>query len=173
MLFRSDAAELKDYKARVYLDIGESWQEAKEPVKAEHYLVKAVELAVDKSFELCSLARFYQDQKRFADALSRYEQMLDEDIDHKTYSVIYMDIGLCCLGMGNNSKAIGFFEKHVKLHPDSGLGFYNLGTLFLRAKDFDGAEMCFTMALQVNKLDDQSLHNLSLVYAEKDEYDSA
>ncbi len=70
-------------------------------------------------------------------------------------------------------KAIEEAEEFVKNNPENPWGFYSLGSLYLKVKDYDRSEENFRKSLEIEEENGIVLHGMGLLYSKRDENQKA
>ena len=79
----------------------------------------------------------------------------------------YLSLGNTLGRQEKYSEAIGFLQKAVKIDPELGSAWHDLGVAYFKIGKFDGAIQAFKRAISVTKIDwiiDNSYLNLTYIY---------
>ncbi len=104
-----------------YFNMANVYEDQENYPEAEHYFLKAQELAPDDFRTFLNLARIYSKMGLWDKALTQYRfQLATEDGDPWCHS----DVATCYLNLGDVSNAKHHLEKTVSLDPDGEAGQY-------------------------------------------------
>jgi len=107
----------------------------------------------------------YVNMENYDKAIEIFQKILDLNPDVFYEQNAYTYIGEAYAFKGDYESAKSYFEKAVHLRKDSDRAFFGLGYACFHLKEYDLAELSYTMALQANHLHERANHNLGLTYA--------
>lgn len=90
-------------------------------------------------------------EKQFVELLRRDKQKLSSRLSKEDRITYTMDLGLQWYVLGENERAIQWWNKGLKLHPQNEIGWYNLGNAYRRLKDYVNAEKSYQRSIDVAK----------------------
>ena len=108
-------------------------------------------------------------------------QKYSEAIDSYTKAVIYMPndqntllkIANTYKLIGNNSKAISFYDKILTLDNTNADAYFNKGLIFASQKKFDDSIKCFEQVIKITPDFPYAYYSLGLAYEQKEEVSKA
>jgi type IV pilus assembly protein PilF len=89
-------------------------------------------------------------QGRYADAVTVLMKAV-EDIFNRDAYMAWGNLGWASFHLGRYEKAADALVRSVKLHPRFCVGYYRLGSTYLKMKQFDKAEQSLTSAVSVDE----------------------
>ena len=113
----------------------------------------------------------------FQAALADFKMSLDflgaENSDDEFRARIHYNIGVCLYRLKEHEKAVGEFERAIRLNPNHEKSFHSLGMAQMELKNFSAAERAFLAALRLNRRNGETWFDLAFVYLAREDYDSA
>ncbi len=99
------------------------------------------------------LAKYEKDlgQRQFVELLRRDKQKLGGRLSKEDRITYTMDLGLQWYVLGENERAIQWWNKGLKLHPQNEIGWYNLGNAYRRIQNHQMAEKSYQTSIDVSK----------------------
>ena len=85
----------------------------------------------------------------------------------------FFDLGVAYHGLGKLDQAIAAFRRVIELNPAYARAQYNLGTLLLRAMDYEAALQPLGEAIRLDPQSSDAFYNLAATYASLEEKENA
>ena len=120
--------------------------EGKRGEAIRHYL-KAIEIAPDFYLAHNNLGSDYQNKSDFPNARKEFERVVQLN---QSDAAAYFNLSNICMLTGQLAEAQQYLDEGLRREPDSGLGQFLLGTLDLRLKKLQPAELALTRAIQLS-----------------------
>jgi tetratricopeptide (TPR) repeat protein len=127
--------------------------------KAEYHLGKVLEIQASEDRQpeesLVPDARnglgvLYIHQKRLPQAVDELNKAVGDLFNRGAY-MAWGNLGWAYLEMENYPKAIDALIRSVRLHPRFCVGYYRLGTAYLKSKQYQQAEQVLTQAIEADE----------------------
>ena len=109
--------------------------------------------------ELYQKASKSQKSEDYNNAIFFYTQAIEQDSSFLSDNVIYFDLGICKMELGDNRGAIKDFDIAINLNSESNAAFYNRGLCKLHLKDYQEAKKDFSRAIILDSMDKGSYLN--------------
>ncbi|MFZ2727599.1 MAG: tetratricopeptide repeat protein [Methylococcaceae bacterium] len=116
------------------------------------------------------LAFKHYQQKRFAQAQTLYEQILDNEPNN---AVALHYLGLSIYQLGDKQTGLYYLKKAVAVKPDYTHAYYNLGTALQQLQQVDEAIGCYQKAIALNPNHIDAYNNLGVALQSQGQVDSA
>jgi tetratricopeptide (TPR) repeat protein len=107
------------------------------------------------------LAGFYENQKRYGEAISSYNQALTLLPDKM--ELLY-NLAINYYKNGDQENAIKNLLRLVANNPGFTLAYYNLGTLYYQTQEYDKSIQYLGKAVKLNPVLTDAYYNLGLAY---------
>ena len=117
-------------------------------------------LTIQETFNL-AVKNHREDKIDFAQEL--YNQVLKTDPNHTDAN---NNLGLIFKKLGENQKAIGYFEKAISIDPNYVIALNNLGIIFKELRENQKAIDYFEKAIAINPNFANALNNLGIIFQE-------
>jgi len=153
---------VKEYEKGLSAD-----SEGKRDDAVRHYL-KAVEIAPDFYLAHNNLGSDYQNKSDFPNARKEFERVVQLN---QSDASAYFNLSNVCMLTGQLSEAQQYLDEGLRREPDAALGQFLLGSLDLRLKKPQQAELALLRAIQLSPMMPQArlqLVNLLLEQGRKD-----
>jgi type IV pilus assembly protein PilF len=127
--------------------------------KAEHHLRQVLEIQASDNRQseesLVPDARnglgvLYIHQKRYPEAVVELQKAVGDLFNRGAY-MAWGNLGWAYLEQENYPKAIEALIRSVRLHPRFCVGYYRLGTAYLKSKAYQQAEQVLTQAIEADE----------------------
>ncbi|MCG8683894.1 MAG: tetratricopeptide repeat protein [Desulfobacterales bacterium] len=126
----SKATQLDRLFVKAYEAMARAYKAMGELEKSEEYMQTAAEIYMD------------------TDKLGSAEELLTELLESGSNSLnVFNTLGVLHRKKGNMKQALKQYKKALKVHPDEPYIYYNIGRLYLDAKDTENAKTYFQAAL--------------------------
>lgn len=96
------------------------------------------------------LGVLYIHQKRYPQAVDELTKAVSDLFNRDAY-MAWGNLGWAYLEMENYPKAIDALVRSVRLHPRFCVGYYRLGSAYLKTKQFQQAEQVLTQAIEADE----------------------
>ncbi len=154
------AFQLDPKDAAVVLMLADVYEKNKEPQKEEDLLAKGFHLTGDVRLgQRLALSLF--NRKEYEKASPLFEKLLFSDT---TDLEIYYCLGVIRHNQGKDTEARKYLQKALSLNPDYYEASYNLGILYLEAKDPEKAIACFTKCTEIRPKAKEAFEQLGTIY---------
>ena len=109
------------------------------------------------------------------------KQLYDEAIDYYTKAVVFIPQDKVTMQkiantyklLGNNTKAISFYDKILIIDPKNADAYFNKGLVLANQKNYDDSIKCFEKVIELSPDYPYAYYSLGLAYEQKDETQKA
>lgn len=143
---------------------GERLLQEGNPTEALVQLKTAAELMPQNAQVWNHIGLAYHQTGKLEQAAQAYNQALK--LDRNLVAVRY-NLGTLMLDHGDPARAVNEFKTFLLLNPESVEGHVQLGTAYLRLKQWNDAEASFATAQRLQKSNPEALNGLGLVLLQK------
>ena len=160
LVYLEQAFELNPEDTDVVLMLADIYERNKEPQKGEVLLNKGFQLTGDMRLgRRLALSMF--NRKAYEKASPLFKKLLSSDTADPE---IYYCLGVIRRTQGKDTEALGYLQKAVSLSPHYYEASYNLGILYLEAKDSEKAIACFKACTQIRPKAKEAFKQLGMIY---------
>jgi tetratricopeptide (TPR) repeat protein len=115
-------------------------------------------------------AEFFRSNGRVDDCMRLCNEVLNEHVDHP--EALFL-IGHCLLEANKHGFAHAIYMQFLRLKPNVGAGWNNLGRAYQEVNKTEEAERCFRRALKIDPSDGVAMSNIGLINLNKCEPEQA
>jgi len=138
------AVQLDPTLAKAHSMLGFLFLEEKNPLRAQHHIVKALGLDPTLANAHYLLGSILYDKGEIASSVASYQRAIELD---NTLQLAYRDLGMAYIMLGQASEANVIVDRGLELFPDfCDLNYYK-GNLYSLELDFVSAEKSYSRAL--------------------------
>jgi tetratricopeptide (TPR) repeat protein len=160
LVYLEQAFQLNPEDADVALMLADAYERNKEPQKGEVLLNKGFQLTRDMRLgRRLALSMF--NRKAYEKASPLFEKLLSSDTADPE---IYHCLGVIRRTQGKDTEALGYLQTAVSLNPNYYEASYNLGILYLEAKDPEKAIACFKACTKIRPKAKEAFEQLGMIY---------
>ena len=162
------ALELNPRNGWAYIGLGWVYKEQRDFIQAEACFKKAIELSPKNAWTYIGLGWVYEDGENFAQAEACFKKAIE--LNPKN-DCAYTGLGRFYKAQKNLTQSEACFKKAVELNSRSDSAYLGLGWLYEESKNLSQSEACFKKAVELNPRNDSAYGSLTLLCAEKGEYE--
>ena len=160
LVYLEQAFQLNPEDAAVALMLADVYERNKEPQKGEALLNKGFHITGDTRLgRRLALSMF--NRKAYEKASPLFEKLLSSDTADPE---IYYCLGVIRRTQGKDTEALGYLQGAVSLNPNYYEASYNLGILYLEAKDPERAIACFKACTKIRPKAKEAFEQLAMIY---------
>ncbi|MBC3920896.1 tetratricopeptide repeat protein [Undibacterium sp. CY18W] len=142
------AVRLDPTLAKAHSMLGFLYLEEKNPLRAQHHIVKALELDPSLANAHYLMGSILYDQGKIASSVASYQRAIELD---NNQPFAYRDLGMAYIMLGQAQEANVIVDRGLELFPDFCDLHYYKGNLYSLALDYLSAEKSYSQALFVDK----------------------
>ncbi|KAK7590686.1 hypothetical protein V9T40_002299 [Parthenolecanium corni] len=160
-------AETPDWN--IYYHLGICWIKCKDEEKAKEYLKRAVELSRNEQ-SFCELAKLYENQKDFANAISVYEAAIRF---YPTNTELSINLGLIFMKLIEYKKAFNLLGTAIAHDPANPDALFTFAAEIQRHGEYDVAVIKYKIAAQKLPECPEMWNNIGMCFFGKRKYVAA
>jgi tetratricopeptide (TPR) repeat protein len=150
--------------------IGIGYKELKNYYLAEYWLKKSLKIDTSIFSTWFYLGNCYLDQGKYQQSITFLQKSLSSQLEYGDKEIVYNSLGLAYAYLGNDVKALEFYEKGLEISPTSSIILRNIGLVYSRNGDHQNSILFFNRALKLNSNFYYALLNLAQEYALLNKY---
>jgi tetratricopeptide (TPR) repeat protein len=169
-----DTEITKKESAEIHFNMGSEYLSRGDEEKALSEWKKARELDPDNTIHLNNIATLLYHRGERDEALKLWESVVSSPPRSIDAAYALINIGNYYKDKKEYLKAIGYYERAVKLSPGYFMSYYNIGTVYYEMGDMEKAEVNFKKAISLsNDADAHSHYYLGNIYRDRGKPDDA
>lgn len=152
---------LKDDSDKVFYALAKTYIQSKEYRKAKYYLEEAMVINPDTNY-MRELAKINYFLGNYDKSMELYQMLLADS----NKGEIFNDLGLCYYHLGQQQKALEFFEKALKENPEKAIYNYNVAICYKSLGENKKYHQYINDAFKITPNNEQDFVDVSCMYAD-------